>query len=194
MKQKLIGITGFARSGKDTAYQRSKLILEKDGYQSCRFAFADELKRESDPFLLEHVNISAFTENSEEKEIIRPFLVTYGTQIRRRLDENCWIKTIQDRVIEKLNQNYFVFITDVRFKNEAEWIKLNGGKLINISREGIKPANHEEHKQYHFMKSFIDYNILWETFGANDLESCDPHLIPVLSHIVQSEPIVQQLM
>jgi len=191
---KLIGITGFARSGKDTAYQRSKILLEKDGHKCFRFAFADELKRESDPFLLKHTGISAFTEDAREKEIIRPFLVTYGTEIRRKLDQNCWIKTVQDRVIEKLNEGYFVFITDVRFKNEAQWVKMNGGLLINVSRENIKPANHDEHKQHHFIKGMVNYNIFWETFGDGEISSCDEHLIPALSHIIQSRPAVEQLM
>lgn len=193
MKNKLIGITGFARSGKDTAYQRSKILLEKEGYKCCRLAFADELKKESDPFLKKHINISAFTEDSVEKEIIRPFLVTYGTEIRRKLDENCWIKTIESEVLQKLNEGFFVFITDVRFKNEADWIKINGGSIINVSRDGIKPANHEEHRQYHFIKSRIDYNVLWPTFGENSLDSCDPHLFPIFSHMFQQVQPFEQL-
>lgn len=191
---KLIGLSGFARSGKDTAFERCRLLLEKEGHKAYRFAFADELKRESDAFLKANIGISAFTEDDKEKQIIRPFLVTYGTEIRRRLDENCWIKTIQQRVIDKLDEGHYVFITDVRFKNEAEWLKINGGKLINISREGVKPANHEEHKQYHLMKPFISYHIFWETFGENLLNSCDEHLFPVLSHLLQAEPLVEQLM
>lgn len=191
---KLIGLSGFARSGKDTAFERSKLLLEKEGHKAYRFAFADELKRESDAFLKTNIGISAFTENEKEKKIIRPFLVTYGTEIRRKLDKNCWIKTIQQRVIDKLDEGYYVFITDVRFKNEAEWLKINGGKLVNISREGVKPANHEEHRQYHLMKPFINYHIFWETFGKNSINSCDEHLFPVLAHLLQAEPLVEQLM
>ena len=60
---KLIGISGFARSGKDTFYQRSKIALEKEGYKACRFAFADALKYEIDEILSKYTEISAFTEN-----------------------------------------------------------------------------------------------------------------------------------
>ena len=43
MKTKVIGITGFARSGKDTFYKYSSEILNK---ANCnRYAFADALKR-----------------------------------------------------------------------------------------------------------------------------------------------------
>lgn len=190
----LIGITGFARSGKDTIYKRAKTILENEGRKCCRFAFADALKYESDEFLKKNTGISAFTEDPKEKEIIRSFLVTYGTDIRRRLDENCWIKSIQDKVVEKLNEGYNVFITDVRFKNEAEWIKMNHGILTYVSRDGIKPANHEEHRQYHRYKGMVEYFIHWPTFGEEEINKCDEHVLPFLAHILKQEPAAQLLM
>jgi len=191
---KLIGITGFARSGKDTLYKRAKSILEKEGKKCCRFAFADALKYESDEFLKANTGISAFTEDDKEKEIIRPFLVTYGTDIRRKLDENCWIKSIQDKVVKKLDEGYYVFVTDVRFKNEAQWIKMNGGVLTYVSRDGVTPANHEEHRQYHFYKSMVEYYIHWPTFGEGELDKCDEHALPFLAHLMQGEPALQMLM
>ena len=119
---KLIGISGFARSGKDTFYQRGKIALEKEGYKACRFAFADALKYEIDEILAKYTEISAFTENKTEKELIRPLLVTWGTDIRRKIDENCWIKKIQSDVEKKIKEGYYVFVTNVRYKNEAEHI------------------------------------------------------------------------
>jgi len=194
MKNDLIGVSGFARSGKDTFYERSALILNKAKKKSTRFAFADALKEECNEILEKYTNISAFTENNEEKALIRPLLVTYGTEIRRKLDPNCWIKKIQDRVIDKLNEGFTVFITDVRFKNEAEWIRMNGGTLVNISRSGCPPANHEEHRQYHFMKAFYNYHISWETYGDNNLEKCDEHVIPFLNQLAINIPKFEQIM
>ena len=92
---KFIGISGFARSGKDTFYERCKIHLEKEGKKVCRFAFADALKSECDELLSKYTDISAFTENKTEKETVRPLLVSWGTQIRRELDQNCWIKKIK---------------------------------------------------------------------------------------------------
>lgn len=180
---KLIGISGFARSGKDTLYNSCAKILEDQGKKTIRFAFADALKEECDKFLLDNVGISAFTEKDEEKKIIRPFLVTYGTDIRRKLDENCWIKTIQDRVVDHLNKGYYVFITDVRFKNEAEWVNINGGGVVNVSREGVGPANHEERRQLHLMKTLFKYNLHWDTFGSSNISQCDQYAQSMLEHI-----------
>jgi hypothetical protein len=184
----LIGISGFARSGKDTFFQRSSNLLSKEGKQSKRYAFADALKEELDELLLKYTGISAFTEENKDKELIRPLLVTYGTELRRKLNQNCWIEKIQDRVIDSLNRKEYVFITDVRFKNEAEWIRMNGGLLVNVSRAGVTPANHEEHKQLHLMKRFITHNCFWETYGDNHLDKCDEHVAPILSHILKMAP------
>jgi hypothetical protein len=170
---KLIGISGFARSGKDTFYERCKLMLGLIKQESKRYSFADALKGELDELLIKYTGISAFTDKDDEKSIIRPLLVTYGTDIRRKLNPNCWIDSISSGVNLHLQQNNYVFITDVRFLNEAEWIKNQGGTVINIVREGIGPANHDEQEQYDLFKDLIDYTISWPTFGHNHLDSCD---------------------
>ncbi len=173
MMNKLIGISGFARSGKDTFYQRCKEILSPLGEQAKRYSFADALKQELDEILIKYTGISAFTEKTSEKEIIRPLLVTYGTDIRRKLNQNCWIEKINFGVEFNLKSNNFVFITDVRFLNEAEWIKNRGGILVNINRQGIGPANEGEQEQYDLFKNLIDYKINWPTFGEKDIARCD---------------------
>ena len=157
---KLIGISGFATSGKDTLFKESSLFLNSLGKNASRFAFADELKAECDEFLLNNVGISAFTKNPVEKEIIRPFLVTYGTDLRRRLDPSCWIKKISQKVSIESKQS-FVFVTDVRFLNEAQWILDSGGFLVHVSRSGIGPANGDEHKEFLKYKKLIDLHIKW---------------------------------
>ena len=88
---RLVGISGLARSGKDSIYLKCEPILKNMGYSVKRVAFADCLKSECDELLSKYTGISAFTENTEEKEIIRPLLVTYGTHIRRKLNKN-WYK------------------------------------------------------------------------------------------------------
>jgi len=192
--KKLIGISGFARSGKDTFFERSKLLLEKHGKKAVRVAFADALKSECDELLSKYTNLSAFTEKDEEKEIVRPLLVTYGTQIRRKLNDNCWIEKVQPQVIEYLKSDYYVFVTDVRFKNEAQWITMNGGILVNVAREGIKPANHEEHKQMHLMKGFINYDVFWPTYGSDNISTCDEHVFPLFNHLFKSEQTVEEVL
>lgn len=191
---KLIGVSGFARSGKDTFFERSKLLLEERGKKAVRVAFADALKSECDELLSKYTNLSAFTEEDSEKEIVRPLLVTYGTQIRRKLNENCWIEKVQPQVIDYLKSDYYVFVTDVRFKNEAQWITMNGGILVNVARENIQPANHEERRQLHLMKGLINYDIFWPTYGSEQIASCDEHVLPLFQHLLKEEEAIEEVL
>jgi len=194
MNKKLIGLTGFARSGKDTFYQRSKSLLEKEGLNSSRFAFADVLKSECDSILKKYLNISAFTEDSLEKELIRPLLVTWGTEIRRKVDPFCWINSISSSVDEKISLGEYVFITDLRFKNEAEWIKSKGGLIFNIKKEGGFPANKDELHQSKLIKLLTDVNVLWPEFSQDEIHLCDPYVSRALKfdfdkNIIQKKPL-----
>ena len=95
---KLIGICGLARCGKDSLFNLSKPFFDSAGKKYKRYAFADSLKQEADELLSKYVGISAFTEDTSQKQIIRPFLVTYGTHVRRKLNKNCWVDKIKDDV------------------------------------------------------------------------------------------------
>lgn len=178
---KLIGVSGFARSGKDTFYERSSAYLSFHGESCVKHSFASALKKELDPLLLEHAGISAFTEDDAEKEIIRPLLVTYGTDIRRKLNPDCWIEKINDVVDSDLSAGKYVFITDVRFLNEAKWVKDKGGLLFNISRDKIGPANKDEAIQSKLIKNLIDYKISWPTFTEPSITMCDDYIIKLFA-------------
>jgi len=141
---KVLGISGVARVGKDTFFRA--LLKESPNYDLIRVAFADELKEECDEFLMKNVGISAFTQDPDEKALIRPFLVTYGSQLRRRRDPSCWIKRAEDKMskIKGIDKSTVV-ITDVRYPNELDWIHSKmRGVSIHLTREGVNPINEEE--------------------------------------------------
>ena len=179
---RLIGLTGFARSGKDTFFLRASNYLTIQGYKSCRLAFADVLKKECDSLLMTHAGISAFTSVPAEKELIRPLLVTYGTHIRRKLDPDCWINEIKDDVSKNIKEGNYVFITDVRFANEARWIQSQGGLIFNIEREGIGPANKEELEQSKLIKMTLNARVKWPTFGSDKISLCDSYIKNLMDH------------
>ena len=164
---KVIGISGLARSGKDTLFKFLSDKLKENNISSKRLAFADELKEECDDFLKANIGISAFTEKNSEKEIIRPFLVCYGTKIRRRLNENCWIDRVSEK-IEKESGTKYVFITDVRYENEINWVKSQGGKTIHIERHGNVAPNQEELDNDPILKKSSDYRVKWKNFKETD--------------------------
>jgi hypothetical protein len=143
---KLIGITGFKRSGKDTI---GEYLCDHKNY--IRLGFADALKAACK-------NIFSFTDkqlygNKEKEEVDnywkhspREILQKVGTELFREklpelckyIDDNIWIKSVERKILSLYNtnpnkNNKFV-ITDVRFLNECKFIKDMGGMMLRVNR------------------------------------------------------------
>tara|TARA_R110000796_G_scaffold164018_3_gene280959 strand:+ start:949 stop:1548 length:600 start_codon:yes stop_codon:yes gene_type:complete len=164
-KHKIIGISGNARSGKDTLGRNMVSILSDSGIKAKTFSFAHELKKSVDGFLLEQLGISAFTEDSDEKKIIRPFLVNWGTEIMRKKDSEHWIKSIE----KKLSEDCVNIITDVRFENELDWVKEKDGLSVFLSRKGIAPANSYEEENNKLLSENVDLKFFIGNFEDEKL-------------------------
>lgn len=177
---KIIGISGLARSGKDSFYSLAREQL-KESKKVSRLAFADELKEECRDFLTKNIGISPFTEASEEKKIIRPFLVTYGTHLRRKLNKRCWIEKVEEK-LKRLTADY-VFITDVRYKNEIDWVHELNGESIHIERKGNAAPNKEEEENDPFLKTASTHKVLWENFSEENMDIMSSHVKRILEKI-----------
>ncbi len=138
----LIGIIGLPGSGKSTVSD----ILEKK-YNFISDSFAKPVKDIAaiifnwDRDMLEGITPEsrAWREEIDEnwskilgKNISpRIALQLIGTEFGRKLlSEDIWIESLKVR-----NSNNNVVISDVRYKNEADAIKKNGGILIKVIRE-----------------------------------------------------------
>ena len=184
----IIGICGNARSGKDTFCEYSKRFLSKKKVGAARAAFADELKADLDPLCREKIGISAFTSDSKEKEIIRPLLVTYGTDIIRSMNENWWIDRLEKKLGVHQSMELLPIVTDVRYPNEMEWIqKKNNGVLVHVTRKGIGPANKEEKVNNAILKKGADYRIMWPTFGENNIDLADKYVRRVMNKVFKTK-------
>jgi hypothetical protein len=139
----IIGFTGYARSGKDTAAKA--LIGETliDGGKWKSIGFADAVKEE---VLKRHFGVRMLAEEwgwETAKDLfpfVRPILQYHGMK-RRAEDPDYWIKKVMD-VIDAESGNWV--LTDVRFENEVKAIHQRGGIIVRIDRPGIKPANNHE--------------------------------------------------
>ena len=171
----IFGIGGVARCGKDTLGKHLINKLNKSGFPALNISFATELKKDLDPFLKDKLNISAFTDNNSEKELIRPMLVCWGTDTCRKIDPDYWINKIEKQVKSSINNKIIVVITDVRYENEVKWIKDNGGFMIHLSRMGQKPSNFQERSNDPIVKRNSDHIIRWKTF-TDEKETCNYHL------------------
>lgn len=167
----IIGIGGVARCGKDTMANHIVSELISLGKTAKRYSFAKALRDECDRFLIETVGISAYTEDPEHKKIIRPFLVFWGTDFRRKLNEKVWIEKIRDQ-IEEDGVDYAV-ISDVRFENETEFVHSKNGFMLHLSRKDngnlVPPANETEAENDPKVHANSNYLITWETTDDEDL-------------------------
>jgi len=148
----IVSISGNARCGKDTLGKNMVKLLKEQGFNSKTISFANQLKESVDEFLVSKLGISAFTEDDEEKKIIRPFLVCWGTEIMRSIDKQHWIKQLE----KQLSHDCIYIVTDARFVNELDWVKKNNGLSVFLSRDGIEPANEYESKENEKIKKSVD--------------------------------------
>ena len=112
----MIGISGFARSGKDTFGEALQKILANYGIKAKTYALAHQLKIDIASFAKNEFGIDPFTKDNEDKKIIRPLLVGYG---------EAWRIANPDHWLEILDSNFeprtLPIITDIRYENEADY-------------------------------------------------------------------------
>ena len=118
------------------------------------------------------IGISSFTDDTEEKAIIRPMLVTYGMTMRK-INPGYWIDRVSKIIQANIKNGKASIVTDVRFSNEVDYIKsLSNSCVIHIRRstpsnELIMPANDEEAENDPIVMGKSDFVLLWPTFGID---------------------------
>jgi hypothetical protein len=136
----IIGLSGYARSGKDTV---AGMLIGLHGYDNR--AFADGVRQflfhlnpilEDGYRLIEVVNDYGW-EYTKARTEVRRLLQELGLGVRNFFGENCWV----DRAMMGVSSSQKIVFTDVRFPNEAEMIKSLGGEIWRIQRPGIAPIN-----------------------------------------------------
>ena len=140
---KLVGIGGYARSGKDLFAKVAQDILNKEGLKSERLALAYELKLDLKDLIYKKTGIDVFTENTEEKNIIRPLLVAYGDVMRKISVGKYWTQKLEQRIGK--SKADVIFVTDIRYdhyvEDECTWLQFKqAGKLIHITKYTLGEA------------------------------------------------------
>lgn len=154
---KLIGLSGYAGSGKDTVRD----MLEMLGYSG--FAFADPIRAMLTTLLVENGLDDKYITSREFKEAIIPELgvsyrhmaQTLGTEWGRALQPDLWLRiadSYMDSCEDGMEHAGFFVISDVRFVNEAQWVRERGGVVWRIERPQAVPvrAHASEAELYHF--------------------------------------------
>lgn len=166
---RIIGLHGKAQSGKDTTFEFIQDWANSQDLLAERDAFADRLKISAARALgfqgpnyecihfcndLKYAATIDIKWNQEALDASpsvtdswsgwslsgREFLQLYGTEAHREVfDPDFWISQVID--IDRGILDLLV-ITDVRFPNEAEAIKAEGGQIWHILRDGAGAGDH----------------------------------------------------
>ena len=153
----IIGISGKAGSGKDTAAKMLEVLyanpdISYEDFANRRYKnfadiqivhFADTLKETAQVLF----RISEWETNTQEGKkttidwigkTVRELLQGIGQGLRDAIDPNLWVKILFANTEDWSNY----IIADVRYPNEVYAIKERNGVLIRIDRKGAGAGNH----------------------------------------------------
>lgn len=149
-----VGIIGRARAGKDTA---GKWLVDERGYRLVGFSDAlRDVALRADPWIV-HEGVDAHNDIKERlsevvaeigweaaKDIpeVRRFLQELGTSMRT-VDADVWIRPVLAKTREANDAGVPVFVSGVRFPNEAASLRRAGFHLVYIERPGVPHMDHE---------------------------------------------------
>ena len=172
MTLQLIGLSGYARSGKDTV---ADFLAKMHAFD--KMAFADPMREallrlnpniDCDGYrvtLKQGVDAVGWEGLKPLSTELRPLLQRFGTEVCRYMfGEDIWVTTAMARI--KPGQR--VVFADVRFPNEADAIREAGGQVWRIERPGIDPVN-----AHHSERALDDYEFdltIWNNSTLNELK------------------------
>jgi len=140
----IFGITGLARSGKNTT---AEYLASK--YSLPILSFADPLKEAAvSLFGITEDMAYGFYDYDREQIVpewgisVREMLQRLGTEcMRKEFGEDFWLRRAEQTIKHPVYKNGFI-LSDIRFDNEAEWIKSKGGTILSIERNLSKQHGH----------------------------------------------------
>ena len=145
MTMTFIGLHGKAHSGKDTVAS-----ILKTEHDFVGLAFATPIKDALiTMFGLQHID---FEGPAKERAIEwlgespRKLMQTLGTDWGRlMIGEDLWIRSAGRRLKYHAMITGKVVVTDVRFENEAAWVRENGGVVWHIDRDTMPASQVRRH-------------------------------------------------
>ena len=121
-KKVIIGLSGKKQSGKTTAVN----YLKRKYPEAKEFQFAKGLKDiVKNCFGATDVQVNGTDVDKRQllfcRKSSRELLQLVGTDWFRKIDDNCWVNYLASQVAK--TDNSLIIISDVRFKNEVNWIE-----------------------------------------------------------------------
>lgn len=134
----IIGIAGRARTGKDTV--ASLIHTQLGGY---RYSFADPIRAMmragfdidmSDPYWQKNKENPVAALGKSPREMMQTLGTEWG---RDMVSDDVWLVLAAAKLIK---HGPGMIIPDVRFENEAAWIRHRGGTILHVTRKDAEPV------------------------------------------------------
>lgn len=183
----IIGLSGYARAGKDEA---AAVLVNEFGF--VQVAFADKLREvlyALNPLVDVWRQWDAEPGSVYVKDVIDEYGWTgykdtiYGGEIRRLLQrlgteagrQTLWDTIWIDAALAGLDENAKVVVSDARFFNEFDALRARGGYIWRIERPGVGPVSDHpsetEAPKYNRFSLFLHNNGTleeWKELVANE--------------------------
>mgnify|MGYP006351879841 CR=1 FL=1 len=157
----IIGLCGFARSGKSTVAQH---LVDNHKFEKVNFkdGLVSEMRERLNNTLLAIAKEYSQHDPTEwdierlffdKPPIMRALMQEYGTEVRRADNKNHWVKTWIRSIMDK----NLIVVDDVRFQNEYDAVKDMGGIIIRVKRSDITTGGDHQSETEHlsFKEDFI---------------------------------------
>jgi hypothetical protein len=140
----IIGLTGLAGTGKDSV----RAILESQGF--IGMAFADPIRAMIRALFTASAIDPMYMDQRDLKESVIPALgvsyrhlaQTLGTEWGRSIAPDLWLRLASSYFddVKWGGKSPRVVISDVRFSNEAAWVRAKGGVVWRVVRFDARPV------------------------------------------------------
>lgn len=178
--KKIIAISGYARTGKDTLCNLLIEHFKEFGIKAERFSFADELKNDLSPYLQSEYGVDIFSLSGAEKELFRPLMLWKGYYHRVKTQGTYFHEILNKKISE--SDCDIAIITDLRYaeyeNDEADFVKNKGGFIISLRRYEshsenyrifAQPANSDEEKNQKVIdENYSNLALDWSTILDSD--------------------------
>ena len=159
----IIAFTGLARSGKTTSYDH---LVKEHSFVKINFkdALVKEMREELKGTLEELSKLYGLPVDwlfENKPPVIRALMQNFGTEIKRKQNEDYWTLRWMQAAVKARGHGKSIVVDDCRFLNEAETVRLLGGKIYRIVRKDITDTgNHQSEKE--MKKIEVDGEIISE--------------------------------
>ena len=150
---KLIGLGGLKGCGKSTIARHVGLVAARHAQSHVTYSFASPMKAMVDALMrdvgLDETQRLNYLDNKEVGIValqgfsMRTILQTLGTEWARDcLDDDFWSEIGRMRIRQAArHRTALIMFDDVRFENEAEMIREEGGKVIQLQRYNVEAGD-----------------------------------------------------